>query len=55
MGWDKSFAGYRRRLDCFEYRAKRRDVPRDIDQLLALTAELEALDERIVDSEHSTR
>lgn len=49
------FAGYRRRLDVFEYRAKRRDVPRDIEQLLALTRELEALDERIVDSEDSDR
>lgn len=43
------FAGYRRRLDVDEYRAKRHDVPRDVGVLLELAREIELIDRFIVD------
>lgn len=46
------WAGYRRRLDAFEYRAKRQDVPRDVGELLELVREIELSDKIIVDREH---
>ncbi len=41
------FDQYRRRVDGFEYRAKRRDVPRDVALLLELARDIE-LEERII-------
>ena len=41
------FEGYRRRLDGFEYRGKRHDVPRDVARLLELARAIE-LEERII-------
>ncbi len=41
------FRGYCRRLDGFEYRAKRLDVPRDSARLLELAQVIE-LEERII-------
>lgn len=46
------FEGYRRRVDAFDYRAKRRDVPHDMAELLALSRDIELEDIIIVDSEH---
>ena len=45
--WDRSFEGYRRRVDAWEYRAKRRDLPADAARLLALARDIE-LEERII-------
>lgn len=45
--WDRSFDGYRRRVDAWEYRSKRRDMPRDADRLLELARDIE-LEERII-------
>lgn len=45
--WDRSFDGYRRRVDAWEYRAKRRDIPRDAAHLLELARDIE-LEERII-------
>lgn len=41
------FQGYKRRLDAWEYRAKRRDMPRDVGTLLELARDIE-LEERII-------
>lgn len=46
------WAGYRRRLDAFEYQPKRRDVPHDVGELLELVREIELSDKIIVDREH---
>lgn len=43
------FAGYRRRIDAWEYRSKRRDVPRDATELLELVREIELIDRFSVD------
>lgn len=40
------FEGYKRRVDGWEYRAKRRDVPRDVARLLELARAIE-LEDRI--------
>jgi hypothetical protein len=40
--------GYQRRLDVFEYQPRRRDVPRDIGELLALAREHEEAEEKII-------
>lgn len=41
------FRGYVRRLDGWEYRAKRLDIPKDSAALLALARDIE-LEERII-------
>lgn len=46
------WAGYRRRLDAFDYRAKRRDMPHDVTELLELVREIELFDTIIVDAEY---
>jgi hypothetical protein len=46
------FDGYCRRLDAFEYRAKRHDVPHDVVQLLGLASDLDLEDKITVDREH---
>ena len=43
--------GYRRRLDCFEYRPRQRDLPRDVVELMELAREIELTDKIIVDRE----
>ena len=45
--WDRSFDGYRRRVDAWEYRSKQRDLPRDAARLLELAQAIE-LEERII-------
>lgn len=45
--WDRSFKGYCRRVDGWDYRAKRRDVPHDAATLLELARDIE-LEERII-------
>ena len=45
--WDRSFDGYRRRVDAWEYRSKLRDLPRDAARLLELAQAIE-LEERII-------
>lgn len=45
--WDRSFHGYRRRVDAWEYRSKRRDIPHDAARLLELALDIE-LEERII-------
>ncbi len=51
--WLLSFAGYRRHVDdAGDGRLKRRDVPHDVTELLALVRDLEFEDKIIVDSEH---
>lgn len=45
--WDRSFDGYRRRVDALEYRRKHRDVPHDAARLLELARDIE-LEERII-------
>lgn len=47
--WVPTFEGYRRRLDGFEYRAKRRDVPKDVAVLLELARDIELEDRIILD------
>ncbi len=47
--WDRSFEGYRRRVDAWEYRSKRRDVPRDAARLLELVRDIELEDRIILD------
>jgi hypothetical protein len=46
-----TFDGYSRRLDVFDYRAKRKDVPHDVDRLLELARDIELEDKIIIDSE----
>jgi hypothetical protein len=46
------FEAYMRRVDGFDYRAKRRDMPQDIAELLELAREIELEDRIIVDLEH---
>lgn len=41
------FDQYRRRVDGFEFRARRRDMPRDVALLLELARDIE-LEERII-------
>jgi hypothetical protein len=45
------FRGYQRRLDVFDYRSKRRDLPHDVVELLALSQAIELEDRIIVDVE----
>lgn len=47
--WDRSFEGYRRRVDAWEYRSKRRDIPRDAERLLELARDIELEDRIILD------
>jgi hypothetical protein len=47
-----SFDGYRRRVDAFDYQAKRRDVPHDVSVLLELADRIDLEDGIIVDHEH---
>lgn len=44
---EPTFGGYKRRLDAYEYQAKRRDVPHDVASLLELARDIE-LEERII-------
>lgn len=44
---EPTFGGYKRRLDAYEYRARRHDVPHDVAALLALARDIE-LEERII-------
>lgn len=46
---EPTFEGYRRRIDAVEYRAKRRDVPRDVATLLELAGVIELEDKIILD------
>ena len=50
-----SFEQYRRRLDCWEYRAKRRDVPQDLALLLELNREIEFSDRLTIDTSDSAK
>lgn len=43
------FGGYQRRLDVWDYRGRRRDVPHDVAELLELAREIEATDRFMVD------
>lgn len=47
--WDRSFDGYRRRVDAWEYRGKRRDMPHDAARLLELVRDIELEDRIILD------
>lgn len=47
--WDRSFEGYRRRVDGWEYRGKRRDMPHDAARLLELVRDIELEDRIILD------
>lgn len=47
--WDRSFNGYKRRLDVFDFHGKHRDLPRDIERLLALARDIELEDKIILD------
>ena len=38
------FDGYQRRLDVFDYRARRNDVPRDMDELMEVSRKVELLE-----------
>jgi len=52
MGTDMgglTFDQYRRRIDGWEYRAKLRDVPRDLALLVELTREIELTDRISID------
>jgi hypothetical protein len=51
MGRQIDFEGYRRRLDGWDYHAKRHDVPRDMVALRALSDEIDFLQKIIVDRE----
>lgn len=44
-----TFDGYMRRLDGWDYRKRRRDLPRDIDQLLSIVLEQEKSEEKSQD------
>jgi len=44
-----TFDQYRRRIDGWEYRAKLRDVPRDLALLVELTREIELTDRISID------
>lgn len=46
---DPSFGGYKRRLEAYDYRAKRNDVPHDAAALLALVRDIELEDRIILD------
>ncbi len=46
------YEGYRRRVSDFAFKAKRRDVPRDVERLLELVREVELVDKFIVDREY---
>ena len=46
------FDAYKRRVDAFDYRAKRHDVPHDVAELLELSRDIELEDTIIVDHEH---
>lgn len=50
--WRVDFDGYRRRIDGWDFRAVRHDVPRDFGLLLAECDDLELTDKIIVDREH---
>ncbi len=51
--WQLSLGGYRRHVDDAGVgKLKRRDMPHDVTELLALVRDLEFEDKIIVDSEH---
>jgi hypothetical protein len=51
MGNGIDFDGYRRRIDAFDYRARRHDLPHDVVELLALSRDIELSDKIVVDVE----
>jgi hypothetical protein len=46
-----TFEGYVRRLDQFDYRTRRHDVPHDVVELLELSRDIELSDKIVVDVE----